>query len=446
MKGKNSLNANPQFLARMQTLLCPTDYQAYLRALDLPPLRYARANSLKAVSDRLLQAENGAYPFLPPNAKPGKKPLHAAGAYYVQEPAAAAVSRMILPFLPPHARVLDMCAAPGGKATAVGCERPDCELLANEVVFARAKILLQNVERLGISSCTVTCLPAHEIARIGAGLFDAVIADVPCSGEGMVRKTDFGTAELNDDGVAACAVRARKILDECDVCLKTGGVLLFSTCTFNRTENEEQIAYLFKRGYEPIEPQIRPARSRGGFDLPQAVRFFPQDGGGEGHFACLLKKTGTSANVPSRTRNASSHSDKRGKSVAETLARISSAAYPAERIVCVGEGCDFVPEGYSFAAFPALRRGIRLADFIGNRIAVHHHFATAANTQTLLCSPDYAPDAQQIADYLEGKEFMCETENGMRVVRVAGLALGLIKVSDGVAKNHYPKGLRFRID
>ncbi|MDE6399206.1 MAG: hypothetical protein K2L51_07785, partial [Clostridiales bacterium] len=266
------------FARRMQELLAPADYAAYTAALAEPPKRMARKNPQKEVPDNLIAAELGGYPLLPLGAKPGLGALHAAGAYYVQEPAAAAVALLLAPLLPPRANVLDMCAAPGGKATAVAAALPDAHILANEVVFSRAKILLSNIERLGLRNCTVTSLMPDAIALRGAGLFDAVIADVPCSGEGMLRKTDFFASDLSDESVLSCAARAALILDACDLCLRDGGVLLFSTCTFNRTENEEQVLRLMReKGYEPIEVP-RPPFSRAGIGIEQAIRFFPQDG------------------------------------------------------------------------------------------------------------------------------------------------------------------------
>ena len=196
----------------MRKILTPCDYTDYLNALNNPPLRIARKNPLKEVSDELIKSENGDFPTVSVSAKPGKGALYAAGAYYVQEPAAAAVAEILPPMLPDGANVLDMCAAPGGKVTAAASLRPDCNFLANEVIFSRAKILLSNVERLGLRNCTVTSLRPDEVACRGENLFDAVIADVPCSGEGMLRKAEFYSSDLSDDTVTACAERAKKYL------------------------------------------------------------------------------------------------------------------------------------------------------------------------------------------------------------------------------------------
>lgn len=437
----------PDFSRRMKAILARNDYRDFVDCLSSPPLRYARVNPVKKVSGELIMRELGGFPLLPEEAKPGLGALHSAGAYYVQEPAAAAVAKLIIPYLPQGAKVLDMCAAPGGKVTAAASERSDCAFLANEIVFSRAKILMSNIERLGLRNCTVTSLSPDEIVTKGK-IFDAVVADVPCSGEGMLRKADFGRDDLSDASVAACVLRARKILDCCDACLCEGGILAFSTCTFNTAENEEQVRYMMQKGYEPIAPISRPANSREGIGLPQAVRFFPQDGGGEGHFCCLMRKTGAATDRETTDRKAKQGKNSLAKknitAVTDLLGKVTAERFPEERITALGEGCELLPENYPFAAFPALRRGVRLADFEGGRVVPHHNFATAADPALLTGSPDLAPDSAEIAAYLAGDEFGCDSPDGFRVVRVAGITLGMIKVSGGRAKNRYPKGLRIR--
>lgn len=447
MKEKKTQSASPvpeAFLARMRRLLDADDFSAYLAALDEPPKRIARKNPLKNAPDDLIRAELGGFPLLPPAAKPGAGALHAAGAYYVQEPAAAAVANLIAPLLPPNARVLDMCAAPGGKVTAAASARADCLFVANEIAFPRAKILLSNVERLGLRNVTVTSLRPDDVACRGVP-FDAVIADVPCSGEGMLRKASFFEGDLSDESVAACAQRAARILDACDDCLKAGGILFFSTCTFNRAENEEQVLRLMReKGYEPIALP-RPPHARAGLGVDEAIRFFPQDGGGEGHFFCALRKTETAQNTVPARRQKESVSRLAAPLLRRTLAALSQITdepFPAAQIVTAGEGCELLADDYPFAAFPALRRGMRLCDFAHDRILPHHHFATAADGAHLLYSPSYVPNSEQIAAYLHGNAFPCDAKDGFRVLCVASLPLGLIKVTDGMAKNHYPKGLR----
>lgn len=238
---------------------------------------------------------------------------------------------------------------------------------------------------------------------------------------------------------------SKKILNECDRCLRPGGLLLFSTCTFNTTENEEQVFYLMReKGYETVAPYMRPPLSRKGFNVDDAVRFFPQDGGGEGHFACVLRKPENAATKTfcKKTKNANSDKNRKIISALNTCAKISAEKFDVSRTVIMGDGCEYLPVNYAFSAFPALRRGMRLVDFSGDRFVPHHHFATAATASLLINSPNYSPDANEIRAYLAGCEFECNEKDGFRVLKVASVPLGLIKISGGIAKNKYPKGLR----
>ena len=447
-KNEIAVELHPEFTARLREVLSEDELQEFMLALSRPPVRMARLNPVKPVPIEKIRAEIlSSSLLLSTDAKPKIAPLHHAGAYYVQDPSATLPANELIPLLPEGARVLDMCAAPGGKVTAVAAARPDCTFVANEIDFSRAKILLSNIERLGLRNCTVTSLRPDEIASKCAGLFDAVIADVPCSGEGMIRKVALTNAEQSDVSVAACITRAEKILFECDRALKRGGLLAFSTCTLNRGENEDQVRKLLGRGYETVPPAFRPPHAKSGVDLPDATRIIPCEHG-EGHFFCLLRKCGeyvTRLNSVSGKKIKESSSDRVKKLEAKKLLeQITREDFPIDRITIVGEGCELLPPDYPYFMLPALRRGVRLCDYVSSRAVPHHHFATAANPDLLIDSPDYDPICEIVRSYLAGEEIGCEVSNGYRVLRTQGITLGLIKVSGGRAKNHYPKGLRVK--
>lgn len=440
---------HPEFTARMAEILSADELDGFMLALIKPPVRAARPNPVKAVPVEKIRAEILSDSLvLSSGAKPKTGALHCAGAYYVQDPSATLAISGLISLLPKRARVLDTCAAPGGKVTAVAAARPDCTFVANEIDFSRAKILLGNIERLGLRNCTVTCLRPDEIANKCEGLFDAVIADVPCSGEGMIRKTALTLSEQSDANVSACITRAEKILDECDRALKSGGLLAFSTCALNRGENEGQVSRMMSRGYITLPPSYRPPYAQKGVGIPDATRIIPCEYG-EGHFFCLLKKTGTDgetkANDHSGKKNKESSSDRAKKSEAKKLlGKITREEFPLDGIYIAGEGCELLPPDYPYFMLPALRRGVRLCDFISGRAVPHHHFATAADPDMLIDSPDFDPTDKAVRAYLCGEEIACDSLSGYRVLRTSGITLGLIKVSDGRAKNHYPKGLRVK--
>ena len=458
---------DPTFYVHMQHLLSRADgaygrYDDYCRALDRPAVRGLRCNGAKTDGDTLRAlfpypltptpfCEGGFY--LPPACdKPGLTAAHAAGLFYVQEPSATAAVAALLPYLPPAAQVLDLCAAPGGKATQLAAAlRGEGFLLANEYVFARAKILLGNIERMGVRNAAVTCHRPDEIAAALPQHFDAVLADVPCSGEGMLRKEREAAQNWSKDNVQACVARAREILASALRCLKVGGVLAFSTCTLNAEENEEQVRHLCDEyGCLVLPPPAHlQAVCCGGLPpVTDALRVFPHLHGGEGHFVCLLRKTRPDDALPVRRKPSRKATDgAAGPADARAFWRLfaSMTDEPPFGTVCrtgdtLSLQSDALPD---LSGLNVLRAGVRAADLTGGRLIPHHHLALALGRDRRSPLSLDADDAR-IADYLAGREIsLPDAPEGWQVVRLHGYPLGLTKVSGGRGKNHYPKGLRF---
>ncbi|MBE6604538.1 MAG: RsmB/NOP family class I SAM-dependent RNA methyltransferase [Ruminococcaceae bacterium] len=239
-----------KFLERMQGYLDAPEFQAFCRALEAPPVRAFRVNTDKTSDERLLSllpfsttplpfAKNAYYAT---NDKIGAHPAHHAGMLYMQDP--GAISTVAALPLDKGLRVLDLCAAPGGKSTqlasAIGKEGV---LVSNEYVTARARILQGNVERMGLSNTVVTNLDSAAIADFFGNYFDLVVVDAPCSGEGMLRKYEVAGEEWSEENVALCAARQRDILANAAGCVAPGGRLLYATCTWSLAENEENVAW-----------------------------------------------------------------------------------------------------------------------------------------------------------------------------------------------------------
>ena len=281
------------------------DYDKYEASLGENPSRGLLINTTKIEEsdfERLFSYPIERIPYfqkgrrLLTDEKVGGDPLHAAGLYYMQDPGAmssvAALSEI-------KGRVLDVAAAPGGKTIAAALTAEDAFIVANEVNFSRATILMQNVERLGLKNVAVTSLAPRDFARYTPECFDLIIADLPCSGEGMFRKESQAVAAWNENINRMNAERQKEILDGVLPALKEGGKLLYSTCTYAPEEDEEIVAYLMEKydmtllpPREEVIAATLPGRNVRGIDLSATLRFYPFVQAGEGQFFALLEKKG----------------------------------------------------------------------------------------------------------------------------------------------------------
>ena len=249
-----SFELPPAFADRMRAQL-GEEAEAYFAALEMPYLRGLRLNPEKPVSDAALEAVGGVedpvpwYPalgrYLHRDSAAGADPLHEAGAYYLQEPSAMAPVSALVP--KPGERVLDLCAAPGGKSTQIAAALAGEGLLVcNEPMPSRAKILSRNIERMGVTNALVVSTQPEALAARWAGAFDAVLVDAPCSGEGMFRRHPETRAEWTAAAPAGCAERQRRILACAATMLRPGGRLVYSTCTLSPEENEETMRWFLR--------------------------------------------------------------------------------------------------------------------------------------------------------------------------------------------------------
>lgn len=228
-------------------------------------------------SDKRVSWADEAY-YFDENVRPGKHPYHEMGLYYIQEPSAMSAAALLAP--KPGMRVLDLCAAPGGKSTQLATYLGDRGLLvSNEINTQRSRILSQNIERMGIKNAIVTNEDSFVLASHFPGFFNAIQVDAPCSGEGMFRKLPEAIEQWSMENVAICATRQKEILDNAAVMLKPGGVIVYSTCTFSKEENEDVIEYFLERHPD--------------FTLEEMERFWPHKVDGEGHFVAKLVRRGS---------------------------------------------------------------------------------------------------------------------------------------------------------
>ena len=427
-------------------------YHLYEQTFSRLPVRGFRINTNKIAEERfdeLFSLPTTPVPYaaggriLLSDAKVGADPLHAAGLYYMQDPGAMSAVAA-LPTV--GGRVLDVAAAPGGKTIAAALRAPDAFIVANEVNFSRAKILLQNVERLGIRNVAVTSLSPSDLGRDAAGAFDLVIADLPCSGEGMFRKEDAALDAWNDNICAMNATRQREILRAVLPALREGGTLLYSTCTYSLEEDEEIVRYLIEEEgmtlrapTDSVLSATAPGISVGGLDLTLARRFYPFLAAGEGQFFAILQKGGEQALSTARAVP-----PKLSVGEAKRIRAFTEEHLDVDLGVITRQG-DAYYAVHPLARTLALRylsEGVRIGEFSGDKFLPHHNLFTAFG-DAFRNREDLSLTDPRLAEYLHGEEIDAhEAHAGFVCVTVQGYPLGGGKCVDGKIKNRYPKGLR----
>lgn len=383
--------------------------------------------------------------------RPGKHPHHEAGLYYIQEPSAMAVAGMLK--AEPGELVLDLCAAPGGKTTQIAAAMKNCGILvANEIHPQRAKVLSQNVERLGFRNVIVTNETPERLAERFEGYFDKILVDAPCSGEGMFRKDEAARDEWSPDNVAKCADRQDKILDCAVKMLKPEGRLVYSTCTFAPEENEGSITRLLERSgqMEIVKPHNSYCFSEGRCDwwdsapaeIADTMRLWPHKLGGEGHYIAVLKKQGGFEGVVKEL------TPLKEKLVPGDYIEFADKFFkkaPKGNLYMFGEQLYMIPGGmFEIDKLRTLRIGWHLGEIKKNRFEPSHALVLGTERDNLKNVAALSSDEREIYAYLKGETFMSEGENGWCAVTVDGYPIGLGKRVNGLVKNHYPKGLRWQ--
>ena len=430
-----NVNLPEAFVERMRHQL-GNELSAFLSALEEPPVRGIRLNPLKPAEAAGRYTETGCIPwaadgyFLPPDSDAGATIAHAAGAFYIQEPGAMLPAAVL--GAAPGEKILDLCAAPGGKSTQIGCAMQGSGLLiCNEPVPKRVQILSGNLERMGLPNTVVTCAWPDRLAAQWPEGFDAVLADAPCSGEGMFRRDPETRKEWTPERAAGCAERQREILAAAARLVRPGGRLVYSTCTYNPAENEENARW-FTETFPEFQPE---AFSLPGIDAPDGMyTCYPHRMRGEGQFAARFRKAGcTEAYLP-----ADASLPKPGKADRAAFEAAFPGFPPATHLF--GQTLTSLPELPELKGIRVLRAGLHLGEVRGKNAVPDHAAALwfeapALQMQTADLSPEEA------VRYLAGETVPGDAA-GWTLMRYRGLILGWGKGSGGILKNHYPKGLR----
>ena len=419
---------NERYFERMRAQL--SDFAAYRACLSQPPYRGIRVNTLKISPDAFREIApfalapaawepNG---FLISEEKPGKYFYHDAGLYYVQEPSAMCA----VPLLGarPGERVLDLCSAPGGKGTQIAQAMQGKGLLVlNEKMPARAKVLLQNVERMGVANAVVTCAEPSELAARLPAFFDRILVDAPCSGEGMLRKEPAAAENWSEENVFMCAERQKKILESAIAMLAPGGTLVYSTCTFAPEEDEANADWLVR-----AFPELT---------CTEQKKIYPHRERGEGHFAArFIKEDGERAAF----RAPKLPADRAAVAAYRAFAGDFLRRPPEGTFASFGNSLCLLPgEVFPLGGLRVLRCGLQLGTMEGRRFVPAHALALGVPRQDIAALCNYPQE--DIARYLHGEELPAAELRGWCAVAYEGWPIGLGKSSASM-KNHYPKGLR----
>lgn len=419
-----------------------------------PEERMRILKTLKISSDKKVSWANEAY-YFDENVRPGKHPYHEMGLYYIQEPSAMSAAALLAP--KPGMRVLDLCAAPGGKSTQLATYLGDSGLLvSNEINTQRSRILSQNIERMGIKNAIVTNEDSFVLASHFPGFFNAIQVDAPCSGEGMFRKLPEAIEQWSVENVAICAARQKEILDNAAVMLKPGGTIVYSTCTFSKEENEDVIEYFLEKHPD--------------FTLEEMERFWPHKVDGEGHFVAKLvrggsvdtgfksdrqtKKIKNNKNRKNETKSALTKENMKllSEFLDETISDDMAALIKNSRLVMFGEQLYRLPDmEVDIKGLKVQRAGLHIGEFKKQRFEPSHSLALALKLSEAKNVVKLTCDNPQTIGFFNGQSVMlsdeqaAECKKGWALVCVDGYPAGWGKVNGTQVKNHYPKGLRNKI-
>lgn len=480
------MNLPIEFEKKMKAFL-GNEWDDFLYSYDNNRFQALRFNTLKVQSpeermrilkvlgissDKSVSWANEAY-YFDENVRPGKHPYHEMGLYYIQEPSAMSAAALLAP--KPGMRVLDLCAAPGGKSTQLATYLGDSGLLvSNEINTQRSRILSQNIERMGIKNAIVTNEDSFVLASHFPGFFNAIQVDAPCSGEGMFRKLPEAIEQWSMENVAICAARQKEILDNAAVMLKPGGTIVYSTCTFSKEENEDVIEYFLERHPD--------------FTLEEMERFWPHKVDGEGHFVAKLVRRGsvnefgadydvcedscnkvedTGLKVDRKTKKNKNSKNRKNETkpaltkenmkllsefLDETISEDMAAWIKNSRLVMFGEQLYRLPDiEVDIKGLKVQRAGLHIGEFKKQRFEPSHSLALALKLNDAKNLVKLTCDNPQTIGFFNGQsvvlsdEQTAECKKGWALVCVDGYTAGWGKVNGTQVKNHYPKGLRNKI-
>lgn len=463
MRKSMGITLPEKFEKRMRELL-GDEYEAFQKGYETEHAAGLRVNTLKTTPEafepiapvdirKVPWITNGFF-YDAKKDQPAKHPYYFAGLYYIQEPSAMTPAA-VLP-VKPGDRVLDLCAAPGGKSTELAARlQGEGVLVSNDISNSRAKALLKNLELFGAKNAVILSEPPVRLAERFEGYFDKILVDAPCSGEGMFRKSPAIMKNWEQYGVEYYEKLQREILPLAVKMLRPGGMLLYSTCTFSPEEDEQMLSFLLSNysDLHVVKPALsyegfasgRPEWANGEEEIRHAIRLFPHLLEGEGHFVALLQKDEAEQGV--RTVASSYYKKPALSKEAEEFFDRLGIALPKERLQVRDEKIYLMPEGLpELSGLRILRSGLLLGEMKKNRFEPSQALACALKKEEYDNCYDLAADDEDVIRYLK-----CETitakqpvKDGFVLVCVDGFPLGWGKAAKQTIKNKYLPGWRMQ--
>ena len=458
------MNLPRAFEEKMKTLL-GDDYENYVNCFDEPRHYGLRVNTEKiSVEDFLKIApwplervpwiKNGFY-YDGENVQPAKHPYYFAGLFYLQEPSAMTPADR-LP-VSPGERVLDVCAAPGGKATELGAKLGgDGVLAANDLSSSRAKGLLKNLELFGIGNVLVLSEEPGRLVPYFREYFDKILIDAPCSGEGMFRKDKKMVRAWEEHGPEFFSKIQKSIITQAAEMLRPGGMMLYSTCTFSPEENEQTIEYLLNQypefeicemeGYEGFAEGMPEVTEEKDEELKKTVRIFPHRMKGEGHFLALLRK---GPETPHTAPAAGKTGTKKLPAELEEFLTCIRRKFDPARMDIRGERVYYMPDGLpDLKGIRFLRTGLLLGELKKKRFEPSQALAMNLKKEEYEFTLDLSVEDERVIKYLKGEtldveDLVSPKEKGWYLVCVDGFPLGFGKLGNQMLKNKYLPGWRW---
>ena len=458
------------FLLKMQELL-GEEFGQYLESFKEEWKPGLRVNTLKLSPGELAElvpwnlepvpwADNGFYydgTLDGEVLRPSKHPAYYAGLYYLQEPSAMTPAAM-LPVVPGD-RVLDLCAAPGGKSTELASKlKGRGMLVSNDISYSRARALLKNLELAGAANICVTSEAPEKLAGVWPEFFDKILVDAPCSGEGMFRRDEDMVKDWNEKGPEYYVPIQRQILSQAAAMLRPGGYMLYSTCTFSVEEDEENVAYVLE---EFPQMQLccldldKVPGACGGFGLSGCMRLFPHRLKGEGHFLALMRKKGGDDGGkeilppmdPGTARKRVRAVEKEKE--LDAFLRQSGAEWDYERIVIHQDNAYYLPEGLAWnLPLRFLRTGLFLGELKKGRFEPSQALAMSMKAGQFPNTVSFPAGDSRVLRYLKGETISLEGDEGpvkgWCLAAMEGFPLGWAKGTGMSLKNKYYPGWRWQ--